>query len=86
MKERASDQELMPHRSNSGSVGASGSESMMLSAPEEGAGPLPRTPIRKLTRNRGLVVQDELVVEDSPEEGSGNGRGRMRKKVKRLLG
>lgn len=25
------------------------------------------TPIRKLTRNRGLVVQEEGVVEESPE-------------------
>lgn len=27
----------------------------------------PTTPIRKLCRNRGLVMQEQAVVEDSPE-------------------
>lgn len=33
------------------------------------------TPIRKLSRNRGLVVQEETVVEDTPDiEGDGTRR------------
>ncbi|KAG8371864.1 hypothetical protein BUALT_Bualt12G0007300 [Buddleja alternifolia] len=37
------------------------------SEPEEAQAALPTTPIRKLSRNRGLVMQEQAVVEDSPE-------------------
>ncbi|XP_078438998.1 nse4, component of Smc5/6 DNA repair complex [Wolffia australiana] len=66
-------EEVMPHRHGGGAVGSCGSESV--------AAPLPMTPIRKLTRNRGLVLQGELVVEDSPEAESAVAG----KKMKRLF-
>ncbi|KAI3471541.1 hypothetical protein Pfo_028191 [Paulownia fortunei] len=56
-------EELMPHRIevNEASNAQPDSES-------EGAqAALPTTPIRKLCRNRGLVMQEQAVVEDSPE-------------------
>lgn len=34
---------------------------------EDAQAALPTTPIRKLCRNRGLVMQEQSVVEDSPE-------------------
>lgn len=41
---------------------------------------LPTTPIRKFCRNRGLVLQEQTVVEDSPESGdSGSRRAAIRK-------
>ena len=35
----------------------------------------PTTPIRKLSRNRGLVLQEHSVIEDSPERGDSGSRG-----------
>ncbi|KAF3321379.1 Non-structural maintenance of [Carex littledalei] len=47
-------EELMPHRNR------------LIANPMEG--PTQRTPIRKFTRNRGFVMQDDsAVVDESPE-------------------
>ncbi|KAL8213784.1 hypothetical protein R6Q57_003233 [Mikania cordata] len=51
--------ELMPHRNPTA----------------EPSTVLPTTPIRKLSRNRGLVLQEQTVVEDSPESGDLGSRG-----------
>ncbi|KAM7274094.1 hypothetical protein ACFE04_028758 [Oxalis oulophora] len=55
--------ELMPHREATDSLSSSQNEKQ----PEASNSQFPTTPIRKLSRNRGLVVQEESVVEDSPE-------------------
>ncbi|KAK1307502.1 hypothetical protein QJS10_CPA10g00091 [Acorus calamus] len=57
------DEELMPHRTGSTMPGSS----QAAPVPEETRRTGPTTPIRKLSRNRGLVIQEQLVVEDSPE-------------------
>lgn len=59
-------EELMPHRDflNSPQAEASAGDD------SEAVG-LPTTPIRKLSRNRGLVVQS--VVEDSPDNDTHSG-------------
>lgn len=46
-------EELMPHRN------ALFSSNSQPSAPT--------TPIRKLSRNRGLIIQEESIVDDTPE-------------------
>ncbi|CAL9755406.1 unnamed protein product [Musa acuminata subsp. burmannicoides] len=66
-------EELMPHRIR---ANTSGSE---VGGVESAA---PATPIRKLTRNRGLVIQEESIVEDSPETDTGV----QNVKKKRLFG
>lgn len=61
-------EEVMPHRNPRGANG--GGEDARAGA---------RTPIRKLSRNRGLVMHDEMVVEDSPQNAnSGDHRKRRR--------
>ncbi|KDP37707.1 hypothetical protein JCGZ_06848 [Jatropha curcas] len=45
-------------------------------------GTVVRTPIRKLSRNRGLVVHEDSVVEDSPVEATQGGIGSLRCKRK----
>ncbi|EEF32434.1 Non-structural maintenance of chromosome element, putative [Ricinus communis] len=62
--------ELMPDRKNSVSE----------TEPETNIsqGNTNRTPIRKLCRNRGLVVQEDSVVEDSPEIEAAKGIGSLR--------
>lgn len=57
--------ELMPHRCD---VNHSGS-TQPNTVDEEAEAAAPTTPIRKLSRNRGLVMQEQIVVEDSPESG-----------------
>lgn len=57
--------ELMPHRSQYCTVVASQAEMGGCNSPPA----LAITPIRKFCRNRGLVVQEEGVVEESPECG-----------------
>ncbi|KAK9069208.1 hypothetical protein SSX86_013324 [Deinandra increscens subsp. villosa] len=52
-------EELMPHRNPS----------------TDPSTVLPSTPIRKLSRNRGLVLQEQAVVEDSPESSDSGSRG-----------
>ncbi|KAF7807343.1 non-structural maintenance of chromosomes element 4-like protein A-like [Senna tora] len=55
--------ELMPHRTQFCTVFETGTETAACNSEPVVA----TTPIRKLTRNRGLVVQEEGVVEESPE-------------------
>ncbi|KAL6987005.1 hypothetical protein U1Q18_012764 [Sarracenia purpurea var. burkii] len=55
-------EELMPHRNQENIPNDSQRET-----PPEEAQTGPTTPIRKLSRNRGLVLQEQSVVEDSPE-------------------
>ncbi|XP_071689975.1 non-structural maintenance of chromosomes element 4 homolog A-like [Rutidosis leptorrhynchoides] len=66
--------ELMPHRNPVDTSPNSAREHK----------PVPTTPIRKFSRNRGLVLQEQIVVEDSPESGDSGSRdggilGRKRK-------
>lgn len=61
-------EELMPHRNILNSEQVSQAEA---TADDSEAAALPTTPIRKLSRNRGLVIQ--TVVEDSPDNGSHSG-------------
>ncbi|KAK3000019.1 hypothetical protein RJ639_024436 [Escallonia herrerae] len=56
-------EELMPHR-NQADVS---NNSQPDSACGQTKAALPTTPIRKLSRNRGLVLQEQGVVQDSPE-------------------
>ncbi|KAK4740796.1 hypothetical protein SAY87_024384 [Trapa incisa] len=73
-------EELMPHRQP---VDASSAAEPAACDPEA---VLPSTPIRKLTRNRGFVVQEETVVEDSPDiEDDDPLRSRAIRKCKRKL-
>lgn len=45
----------------------------------------PSTPIRKLSRNRGLVMQEQTVVENSPEsDNSPSGRAAARRSRRKL--
>ena len=62
-------EELMPHRAPA-QVDAlcTDSEFPPESAPAEPETTAATTPIRKLSRNRGLVLQEQTVVEDSPEK------------------
>lgn len=68
-------EELMPHRETD--VASSYRPSASADFPQDSQ----TTPIRKLSRNRGLVVQEDSVVEDSPDvEGDGT-----RRRLKRRL-
>ncbi|KAL5976883.1 hypothetical protein ACLOJK_021218 [Asimina triloba] len=72
--------ELMPHRHASSDF----QTSAPLKDPETAG---PATPIRKLTRNRGLVIQEESVVDDTPErEDAGKSGKRKSKRMLRELG
>ncbi|CAA7397981.1 unnamed protein product [Spirodela intermedia] len=85
MQERvAPGEELMPDRGDLGtSCSPSGLEERPPCEGSQSAAAPPTTPIRKLTRNRGLVVQEQLFVEESPEKDGG--RASTRKKAKRLF-
>ncbi|KAI7753349.1 hypothetical protein M8C21_024347 [Ambrosia artemisiifolia] len=61
-------EELMPHRTPTADTSANSQRT-------ENETVLPTTPIRKLSRNRGLVLQEQTVVEDSPESGDSSSRG-----------
>ncbi|KAF8092609.1 hypothetical protein N665_0408s0006 [Sinapis alba] len=62
-------EELMTHREIA--IASSSRPSASADFPEDSQ----TTPIRKLSRNRGLVVQEDTVVEDSPDlEGDGTRR------------
>lgn len=56
-------EELMPHRTQVDLASNSQEETV----PLDSQNAAPTTPIRKLCRNRGLVIQEESVVEESPE-------------------
>lgn len=56
-------EELMPHRVETDKTNNAERDSEF----EVAEAPLPSTPIRKLCRNRGLVMQEQAVVADSPE-------------------
>lgn len=77
----AAGDELMPHRNpvDSSPNSKRGSGSV------ENEGVLPTTPIRKFSRNRGLVIQEETVVEDSPESRDSGIRGCAIRKGKRKV-
>ncbi|KAL6604506.1 hypothetical protein ACP70R_042933 [Stipagrostis hirtigluma subsp. patula] len=64
-------EELLPHRT---SQGVPCTEENNQAGPEECA---QRTPIRKLTRNRGLVLQEQMVVQETPEENHTSKRRRL---------
>lgn len=64
-----SGEQLMPHRSGPSMCNTSSQAEPTHGDSQSGA---PSTPIRKLTRNRGLVIQEETIVEDTPQiESSG---------------
>ncbi|XP_008808094.1 non-structural maintenance of chromosomes element 4 homolog A [Phoenix dactylifera] len=75
-----SGEELMPHRS-----GPSMCSTSLQAEPPDGdsQSAAPSTPIRKLTRNRGLIIQEETVVEDTPEKDP-SGEPPPRRKGRRL--
>lgn len=58
-------EELMPHRESSNTSPAPQAEQASYNNTQ---GASRTTPIRKLSRNRGLVIREESVVEDSPED------------------
>ncbi|XP_072988319.1 non-structural maintenance of chromosomes element 4 homolog A-like [Typha latifolia] len=72
-------EELMPHRTNLGSCGATLSEAIH----DDSQSGAPSTPIRKLTRNRGLVIQEESTVDDTPKKDSSGEEFHHRQKGKR---
>lgn len=57
-------EELMPHRESSNTSPAQAEQASYNNT----QGASRTTPIRKLSRNRGLVIREESVVEDSPED------------------
>ncbi|KAJ0961696.1 hypothetical protein J5N97_000015 [Dioscorea zingiberensis] len=63
----AEGEELMPHRTNPGMAMPSQTEEPLDGESQSAA---PTTPIRKLTRNRGLVIQEQSVVDDTPDKGN----------------
>lgn len=76
-------EELMPHR-----VQADTSPSSEFPADSENAVPekaATTTPIRKLSRNRGLVLQEQTVVEESPESDENRSRAAYIRKGKRKI-
>lgn len=65
-------EELMPHRTQFCTVVGTQTETAEFNSTSV----LTTTPIRKLSRNRGLVVQEESVVEESPECDDGENASR----------
>lgn len=63
-------EELMPHRNSSNSSASKGEPEVKYSPAA-----LPTTPIRKLSRNCGLVLQEESIVEESPNNEDGVSKG-----------
>lgn len=74
-------EELMPHR-NPEDIR---SDSRTDKTPEETQAMGTLTPIRKLSRNRGLVLQEQSVVADSPESDDSAARRAAIRKGKRKL-
>lgn len=71
-------EELMPHRRQVNTL----RNSEPNSSPEQMRADLPTTPIRKLSRNRGRVLQ-ETIVADSPESDDSAARAAAIRKGKR---
>ena len=59
-------EELMPHRFHNSHAGVP-SGSQPYEPPQEHQTTGPTTPIRKFSRNRGLVIQEQRALEESPE-------------------
>ncbi|XP_058207559.1 non-structural maintenance of chromosomes element 4 homolog A-like [Rhododendron vialii] len=74
-------EELMPHRNPEDITSDSRTDKM----PEEAQATGTLTPIRKLSRNRGLVLQEQSVVADSPESDDSAARRAAIRKGKRKL-
>ena len=74
---------LMPQRKSVNLPNDSGTDSAAEECEEAAAAPT--TPIRKLSRNRGLVLQEQAVVEDSPESNDAGTRADAIRKGKRKL-
>ncbi|KVI03509.1 Non-structural maintenance of chromosome element 4 [Cynara cardunculus var. scolymus] len=74
--------ELMPNRNPAYDASPN---SQRESASDENGTVLPTTPIRKFCRNRGLVLQEQTVVEDSPESGDSRSRAAAIRRGKRKL-
>ncbi|GAA0187246.1 hypothetical protein LIER_34534 [Lithospermum erythrorhizon] len=66
--------ELMPHRIDSEDA----NKSQPASASEDARTQPPTTPIRKFCRNRGLVLQEQTLVEDSPGKTAAVRRGKRK--------
>lgn len=80
MKDMVPDgEELMPHRVPANSEPASQEEPAAYSSQTGHT-----TPIRKLSRNRGRIVQEETVVEESPECDNGHAGGTFRRSKRKL--
>ncbi|XP_050367561.1 non-structural maintenance of chromosomes element 4 homolog A-like [Argentina anserina] len=79
MKDTVPDgEELMPHRVPANSEPASQEEPATYSSQGH------TTPIRKLSRNRGRIVQEEAIVEESPENDTGHAGGTFRRSKRKL--
>ncbi|XP_077224712.1 non-structural maintenance of chromosomes element 4 homolog A-like isoform X2 [Tasmannia lanceolata] len=74
-------EELMPNRHSQNISSASQQEPV----PANYKAAEQTTPIRKLTRNRGLVIQEQSVVDDSPEKVDSVGEAIVKRKSKRLF-
>eukprot|EP00268_Persea_americana_P053952 TRINITY_DN6148_c0_g1_i2.p1 TRINITY_DN6148_c0_g1~~TRINITY_DN6148_c0_g1_i2.p1 ORF type:complete len:362 (-),score=84.67 TRINITY_DN6148_c0_g1_i2:167-1252(-) len=59
-------EELMPHRN-----ALISHNNQMVPAQNASQPSAPTTPIRKLSRNRGLIIQEESIVDDTPENDNG---------------
>ena len=69
-------EELMPHRQQFCTlVDTQADTQVTVVSPSSCKSPpvLVATPIRKLSRNRGLIIQEQGVVEESPEGDEENG-------------
>lgn len=73
-------EELMPHRNEAETP----ANSQPASNNVENERGVSTTPIRKLSRNRGLVLQEQTVVEDSPESDNSARAAAIRKGKRKL--
>lgn len=76
----AAGDELMPHRNDADIL--ANSQPGPSNVDNERA--VSTTPIRKLSRNRGLVLQEQAVVEDSPENDNSARAAAIRKGKRKL--
>ncbi|CAI9097427.1 OLC1v1033855C1 [Oldenlandia corymbosa var. corymbosa] len=78
-------EELMPHREYVDDHASNTQQADGPTEEEPQATTMQTTPIRKLSRNRGLVMQDQRVVEDSPESDDLSARAAAIRRGKRKL-